>query len=116
MGEAHSRTGMAREIALLALLATLWGGSYSLIKIGVATIPPITLIAARTVIAGSLLLVVMHARGLRLPRGSAIWRRFLFQAGLLVRKRRHTADRKPRAVVIDDTVRESSCFKPASTA
>ena len=82
MGEAHSRTGVAREIALLALLATLWGGSYSLIKIGVATIPPITLIAARTVIAGLLLLVVMHARGLRLPRGGAIWRRFLFQACL----------------------------------
>jgi drug/metabolite transporter (DMT)-like permease len=82
MGEAHSRTGMGREIALLALLATLWGGSYTLIKIGVATIPPITLIAARTVIAGLLLLVVMHARGLRLPRGGAIWRRFLFQACL----------------------------------
>ena len=27
------------------LLATLWGASYSFIKLGVATIPPITLIA-----------------------------------------------------------------------
>jgi drug/metabolite transporter (DMT)-like permease len=67
---------------LLAVLATLWGGSYTLIKIGVATIPPITLIAARTAIAGLLLLVVMHARGLRLPKGGAIWRRFLLQACL----------------------------------
>jgi len=32
------------ELALLLLLASLWGASYTLIKIGVATIPPITLI------------------------------------------------------------------------
>ena len=39
------------ELLLLALLATLWGASYTFIKIGVATIPPVTLIAARTLIA-----------------------------------------------------------------
>jgi ATP-dependent DNA helicase RecG len=33
---------------------------------------------------------------------------FLFQAGLLVRKRRHADDRKARAVVVDDRVRESA--------
>ena len=38
------------EFALLLLLATLWGGSYTFIKLGVATIPPVTLIAARTTI------------------------------------------------------------------
>jgi drug/metabolite transporter (DMT)-like permease len=73
---------IAVELVLLLLLATLWGGSYTFIKLGVATIPPVTLIAARTLIAGVLLLVVMHARGLRLPRDAAIWRRFLFQACL----------------------------------
>jgi drug/metabolite transporter (DMT)-like permease len=70
------------EIALLALLATLWGASYSFIKLGVATIPPLTLIAARTLIAGVLLLAIMRWRGLGLPRDAAIWRRFLFQACL----------------------------------
>src|SRR3954470_2346671 len=70
------------EIALLVLLATLWGASYSFIKMGVATIPPITLIAARTLIAGLLLLAVMRWRELGLPRDAAIWRRFLFQACL----------------------------------
>src|SRR5882757_8674370 len=70
------------ELALLLLLATLWGGSYTLIKLGVATIPPVTLIAARTSIAGLLLLGIMRARGLRLPRDAATWRRFLFQACL----------------------------------
>jgi ATP-dependent DNA helicase RecG len=33
---------------------------------------------------------------------------FLFQAGLILRKRRHTADRKPRPVVVDDRIRESA--------
>jgi drug/metabolite transporter (DMT)-like permease len=73
---------IAVELVLLLLLATLWGGSYTFIKLGVATIPPVTLIAARTLIAGALLLVVMRARGLRLPRDAETWRRFLFQACL----------------------------------
>jgi drug/metabolite transporter (DMT)-like permease len=83
MNESHSRNpAIGVELALLLLLATLWGGSYTFIKLGVATIPPITLIAARTLIAGLLLLVVMHGRGLRLPKDAATWRRFLFQACL----------------------------------
>jgi drug/metabolite transporter (DMT)-like permease len=73
---------MTVELALLLLLATLWGASYTFIKLGVATIPPVTLIAARTAIAGVLLLLVMRARGLRLPRDAATWWRFLFQACL----------------------------------
>jgi drug/metabolite transporter (DMT)-like permease len=70
------------ELSLLVALATLWGGSYTFIKLGVATIPPVTLIAGRTLIAGLLLLIIMGARGIRLPRDAATWRRFLFQAGL----------------------------------
>ena len=73
---------MARELALLMLLATLWGASYSFIKLGVATIPPITLIAGRTLIAGVLLLAIMRWRGLSMPRDAATWWRFMFQAWL----------------------------------
>ena len=73
---------IAVELALLVALATLWGGSYTFIKLGVATIPPITLIAARTAIAGVLLLIVMRLRGIALPRDGANWRRFAFQACL----------------------------------
>jgi drug/metabolite transporter (DMT)-like permease len=80
--QTHNPQSMAVELTLLALLATLWGASYTFIKLGVATIPPITLIAARTLIAGMLLLVVMRWRGLRLPKDAATWRRFMFQAGL----------------------------------
>jgi drug/metabolite transporter (DMT)-like permease len=70
------------ELLLLVVLATLWGGSYTFIKLGVATIPPITLIAGRTLIAGLLLLLIMHGWGVRVPRDAATWRRFLFQACL----------------------------------
>ncbi|WP_093173280.1 DMT family transporter [Variovorax sp. YR266] len=75
-------TNVAFEWALLALLATCWGASYTFIKIGVATIPPVTLIAARTLIAGLLLLAVLRMRGVKLPKEPAIWWRFALQACL----------------------------------
>ena len=73
---------MAGELALLLVLATLWGASYTFIRVAVATIPPITLIARRTATAGLLLLIIMRWRGVRMPRDAASWRRFLFQACL----------------------------------
>ncbi|MFZ1883865.1 MAG: EamA family transporter [Rhodoplanes sp.] len=68
------------EIALLGMLATLWGASYSFIKLAVATIPPVTLMAARTTIAGALLLIVMRWHGLSLPIDRATWLKFGRQA------------------------------------
>jgi drug/metabolite transporter (DMT)-like permease len=73
---------LAFELALLALLATLWGASYTFIKIGVETIPPITFIAGRTLIAGLLLLFALRVRGLSLPRDRTSWRLFATQAAL----------------------------------
>src|SRR5437016_11673532 len=75
-------SAIAIELAWLLLLATLWGASYTFIRLGVATIPPITLFAARTATAGLLLLAVMQSRGLRMPVDAVTWRRFLFQACL----------------------------------
>ncbi|MDQ7248675.1 DMT family transporter [Dongia sedimenti] len=76
------KPNLTLELLLLLVLATLWGASYTFIRVGVETIPPITFIAARTLIAGGLLLVVMRVRGLKLPRDGTTWRKFLFQAGL----------------------------------
>lgn len=70
------------DYACLLLLATLWASSYAFLKVGVATIPPITLIAGRTLIAGLLLVAVMRLRGVGLPRDWASWRAFLFQAAM----------------------------------
>ena len=57
-GEARRRgarfvTARPVEFALLLVLATLWGASFTFIKVGVETIPPVTLIAGRTTIAAS---------------------------------------------------------------
>jgi drug/metabolite transporter (DMT)-like permease len=70
------------EIALLLLLATLWGAAYTFIKIGVETISPVTLTAGQTLIAGTLLLLVMRARGVLLPCDAGNLRRYFFQACL----------------------------------
>lgn len=78
----ETRFNPAVEYALLAVLATLWGASYTFIKLGITTIPPVTLIAARTLIAGLLLLAILQMRGIRLPRDAETWKRFLFQACL----------------------------------
>lgn len=73
---------LTKELALLLALSTLWGASYSFIKIGVETIPPVTLIAARTLIAGLILVAIIRWRGLTLPKDARTWRQFLFQACL----------------------------------
>jgi drug/metabolite transporter (DMT)-like permease len=79
---AKGQINPAIELTLLLVLATCWGAAYSFIKVAVETIPPLTLITARTLIAGSLLLAVMWWRGVRLPREAAMWGRFAVQTGL----------------------------------
>lgn len=68
------------ELPLLALLALLWGSSYLFIKIAVADIPPITLIALRVLGAAIFLMIVMGLRSERLPRDGRTWRMLLVQA------------------------------------
>lgn len=71
---------IVRELALLLALSTCWGASYTFIRIGVETIPPVTLIAARTFVAGLLLLGIARWRRLALPRDGRTWAAFLLQA------------------------------------
>lgn len=76
------KTNVATELVWLLALSTLWGASYTFIKVSVETIPPVTLIAARTLIAGGILVAVIRLRGLKLPSDRQAWSRFLFQACL----------------------------------
>jgi drug/metabolite transporter (DMT)-like permease len=76
-----SKSSTWTDLVLLVVLATAWGAAYTFIKLGVETIPPITLIAARTLIAGALLLAVLAARGVGMPRGP-VWGAFMVQACL----------------------------------
>lgn len=68
------------DLALLLTLSTLWGASYTFIRVGVETIPPLTFIAARTLIAATLLLAWMRSRNIRMPRDRQVWMRFGVQA------------------------------------
>ena len=68
------------ELPLLALLALLWGSSYLFIKIAVAEIPPVTLIALRVLGAAVFLMIVMGLRSERFPRDAKTWRTLLIQA------------------------------------
>ncbi len=64
---------------LLLLLGAIWGASYLFIKVGVdGGVPPITLVAMRTTLAGLTLLLVLRARGEKLPPVNApIWKWFV---------------------------------------
>ena len=68
------------ELALLGLLALLWGSSYLFIKVAVAEIPPITLIAFRVAVAALSLLLVLSWRREKLPRDGKTWRMLLLQS------------------------------------
>lgn len=71
-----------KEYALLGLLALLWGSSYLFIRVGLETIPPVTLIALRVSIAAALLLLILRWQGYRLPRDGKTWRNLFFQSFL----------------------------------
>ncbi len=71
---------LAVELLLLGLLALLWGSSYLFLKLAVASIPPITLIAARVLIAAGFLMAVLGWRRERLPRDARTWRMLLVQS------------------------------------
>ncbi len=67
-----------KNLGVLLLLGAVWGASFLFIKIGVREMAPETLVAARLCIAAVLLLVVLYARGLRLPADRRMWGHFLF--------------------------------------
>lgn len=51
-----------RSVALVLLLALLWGGSYPLLKVAVDTIPPLTVVALRALLGGAILLAALGPR------------------------------------------------------
>lgn len=68
-----------RDYALLLALACCWSSTYPLTKIGLGSIPPITFISARSLIAALFLLAILYARGLRIPTDIKAWKLFAFQ-------------------------------------
>jgi drug/metabolite transporter (DMT)-like permease len=68
-----------RDYVLLLALACCWSSTYPLTKIGLGSIPPITFISARSLIAASFLLIILRARGIRLPTDARAWKLFAQQ-------------------------------------
>jgi len=59
-------------LLLLALVA-LWGSSFALIKLALATLPPLTVVAGRLVIAAVVLIGWVYASGRRLKLSARLW-------------------------------------------
>lgn len=59
--------------ALLSALVVMWGSSFMFNKLGVATVPPLTLVAGRLTLGALTLLVLLYSRDLRLPPLGSIW-------------------------------------------
>jgi drug/metabolite transporter (DMT)-like permease len=68
------------DYLLLLLLSAIWGSSFLFIKLAVAEIPPMTLVAARLGLAALGLLLFLAATRRQLPRDAATWRGFLVVA------------------------------------
>ena len=56
-----------------------WRSTCPLTKIGLGSIPPLTFISARSLVAAFLLLVVLRLRGMRIPTDAKAWKLFAVQ-------------------------------------
>jgi drug/metabolite transporter (DMT)-like permease len=71
MAESINRRMPPWDWALLVLLSLLWGGSFFFVGVAVKALPPLTIVALRVGIAALLLLGVVRAMGLVMPRDRA---------------------------------------------
>ena len=64
---------MLRQFGWLFLLSLIWSSSFMTIKVGVGSIPPVTLAACRVVVAAVVLYGFVRVQGAALPRGTRFW-------------------------------------------
>ena len=62
-----------KNMLLWITLALIWSSSYLAIKVGILSIPPLTLVAIRMIIGTSVLLVVLRLWSLTLPTDLQSW-------------------------------------------
>jgi drug/metabolite transporter (DMT)-like permease len=67
----HAHT--AKDWGLLAVLVALWGSNFMFIKLGVAAVPPATLVATRLLIGAVILVIVIRAMGYTFPPLGRAW-------------------------------------------
>jgi drug/metabolite transporter (DMT)-like permease len=61
------------DLLLLLMLGTIWGSSYLFIKVAVADIPVLTLVAGRLLLAGIILWSLLRVLRRPVPRGRSLW-------------------------------------------
>jgi len=71
-----------KDWAMLLLLSFLWGGSFFLIGVVVAELPPLTIVTLRVGVAAITLWAVLLIGGYEVPKSFKLWRAF-FMLGLL---------------------------------
>src|SRR5262245_59192499 len=79
---ADGRIDSSFNLGLLLLLGLLWGMPYALTKIALATIPPITMVAARATVAAAVLWIVVWILGRKHPQRLDCIPRLLVQGGI----------------------------------
>jgi drug/metabolite transporter (DMT)-like permease len=65
--------GCYMSLLLLLILGTIWGASYLFIKVIVAEVPVLTLVAGRLTLATMIMWGILRVRGLSLPRSRRMW-------------------------------------------
>ncbi len=68
---------MGRSLALLAVLSAILSSSFLFIKIGVETVPPLTMAVGRVVLASLFLYAFLRLRRQSLPSGGRLWVMFM---------------------------------------
>ena len=71
--ETAARPMTSREWGLLVALSVLWGGSFFFTGVAVRELPSLTIVLLRVGLAALILLAVLHALGMRLPKDRRIW-------------------------------------------
>jgi drug/metabolite transporter (DMT)-like permease len=69
-----------KDWGLLAALVALWGSNFMFIKLGVAAVPPATLVASRLVIGALILVAVVRLMGYTFPPFGRAWTPYLVLA------------------------------------
>lgn len=76
------RSTLTRDYILLVALAGIWASAFAFIKIGVETVPPLTLATGRILIATAFLFVCIGLARETIPRSGRLWG-VLFLVGIL---------------------------------
>ena len=64
------------NLVWLFILGGLWGSSYLFIKVAVAEVPPLTLVAGRLVLAAAIMWIVLLVARQAMPRSRRLWASF----------------------------------------